>query len=147
MAIRDGSAPRSPRDTSRCRVADDRLSGVDIDRIYRPDVVVRTVYIAPAGTRGVAVWNDRGQAVHSVVVPSRRRDRRDVSVDPGVPGRKLVTAIEVLSPTNKKTTDAREEYLDKREISSRSSVNLVRSTSRGPADATEEPPPPNDYRS
>ena len=32
-----------------------------------------------------------------------------------LPGRKLVTVIEVLSPTNKKTKDARAEYLKKRD--------------------------------
>ena len=42
-----------------------------------------------------------------------------------LPGRKLVTVIEVLSPTNKKTEDARAEYLKKRETLIRSRVNLV----------------------
>ena len=55
----------------------------------------------------------------------RARSKRRFLTIQELPGRKLVTVIEVLSPTNKKTKDARAEYLEKRRDLIRSRVNLV----------------------
>ena len=65
-----------------------------------------------------------------------------------LPGRKLVTVIEVLSPTNKKTKDARAEYLKKRDDLILTSVNFVEIDllRAGEPMPVRKPPPPTDYR-
>ena len=65
-----------------------------------------------------------------------------------VSSRKLVTAIEVLSPTNKKTKDARAEYLEKRLELLRSKVNFVEIDllRGGKPMPLKVPPPASDYR-
>jgi hypothetical protein len=65
-----------------------------------------------------------------------------------LPGRKLVTVLEVLSPTNKKVKEARLEYLQKRRNLIRAQVNfieidLLRS---GPPMPLINPPELTDYR-
>ena len=65
-----------------------------------------------------------------------------------LPGRKIVTVIEVLSPTNKKDKDARAEYLKKRRNLVLSKVNFVEVDllRAGQPMPLIDPPPPNDYR-
>ena len=93
------------------------LTGLDVDRIYRPDVAIHTANAtgSSSGT-GVAVartarWSKPFQVI--VSVDDDEIEETFLTIQE-LPGRKLVTVIEVLSPTNKKTKDARAEYLEKR---------------------------------
>ena len=65
-----------------------------------------------------------------------------------LPDRKLVTAIEVLSPTNKKTRDARAEYLEKRRNLIAAGVNFVEIDllRSGEPMPVRNSPPRGDYR-
>jgi hypothetical protein len=103
------------------------LSGVDQDHIYRPDVKIRTAdVLRPGQTEGVAVV-ERAAAEPFHVVMSMPEDEVEETflTIKELPSRQLVTVVEVLSPTNKKTKRAREEYLEKRGELMRSGVNFV----------------------
>ena len=65
-----------------------------------------------------------------------------------LPERKLVTVIEVLSPTNKKTKDVRAEYLKKRDDLILTCVNLVEIDllRAGEPMPVRKSPPSSDYR-
>ena len=82
-----------------------------------------------------------------VVVPVEEIEETYVTIKE-LPGRKLVTVIDVLSPTNKKTKDGRAEYLEKRRNLVLSKVNFVEVDllRGGRPMPLLNPPPRKDYR-
>jgi hypothetical protein len=105
---------------------------------------------APASDRGVAVLERSQARPHEVIVPLIEEDEIEETflTIQELPDRKLVTAIEVLSPTNKKTRDARAEYLEKRRNLIRSGVNFVEIDllRSGEPMPVRNSPPRGDYR-
>jgi hypothetical protein len=150
-AIRDTLNPLViPRYVVRVESRTTVLTGLDVDQLYRPDVAVRVVSpTAPALEGGVAVLERVVAKPFQVVVPLAEDEIEETFLSIlEVPGRKLVTTIEVLSPTNKKTKDARAEYLDKRRNLIRSGVNFVEIDllRAGEPMPLRDSPPPSDYR-
>jgi len=124
------------------------LSGPDVDRIYEPDVLVHaTTPRRAGGDTGVAVLERTEVQPVEVVVPVDEIEEIYLTVKE-LPGLRLVTVIEVLSPTNKKSKDARAEYLEKRRDLIRSRVNFVEVDllRGGEPMPLIDAPPPNDYR-
>jgi Protein of unknown function (DUF4058) len=126
------------------------LTGMDVERVYRPDVLVHA--LEPLATvRGGNVATGAHASVRTieVIVPVQEDAIEETFLTiRELPGRKLITVIEVLSPTNKKTKEARAEYLEKRHNLIRSGVHLVeidllRSGEPMPLVNTV---PPSDYR-
>jgi Protein of unknown function (DUF4058) len=148
-AIRDVLNPLVfPRYVVRVEARTTVLSGPDSDRLYRPDVAIRASNLtAPHRVTGPAVMERIEVQPIEVVVPVDEIEETYLTIK-DLRGRKLVTVIEVLSPTNKRTKDARAEYLDKRRHLIRSKVNLVEIDllRGGEPMPLYKSPPPNDYR-
>jgi hypothetical protein len=102
------------------------LSSLDVDRVFKPDVTIHAIQ-SGAESRGtdVAVLEQADVQTLTVAVPTAEEIEETFLAIRELPGRKLVTVIEVLSPTNKKTEDARWQYLKKREDLIHARVNLV----------------------
>jgi hypothetical protein len=151
MAIADTLMPRiTPRYVARVESRTTVLSGLDVDQIFRPDVAIRAADLAaPGKDAGVAVLEQPEIKKSQVIVPIGKDEIEEAFLTiQEVSSRKLVTAIEVLSPTNKKTKKGRAQYLDKRTKLLRSKVNFVEiDLLRGgePMPLTD-PPPSSDYR-
>lgn len=127
-AIRDVLNPQVvPRYVVRVESRTTVLSELDIDLVYRPDFGVRAVNLsAPSRPGGVAVVESQAIEPCQVLVPIEEDEIEETFLTvQELPGRKLVTVIEVLFPTNKNTKDARGEYLKKRHNFIRSGVNFV----------------------
>ena len=93
------------------------LTGLDVDRVYRPDVTIHADGVAEPAVAEPA-WrcsSDPRSNRSQVVVPVGEEIEETFLAIQELPGRKLVTVIEVLSPTNKKTDDGRTDYLKKRD--------------------------------
>lgn len=103
------------------------LTGADQDHLYRPDVKIRTTGVnLPERPGGVAVIERVQAEPFHVVMPMPNDEIEEIFLTiEELPSRQLVTVVEVLSPTNKKTKRAREEYLDKRRELLGSGVNFV----------------------
>lgn len=150
-AIRDSLNPQVvPRYVVRIESRMTVLSGQDLDQLYWPDVSIRTSDpTEPARAGGVGVIDVVEARPYRVVVPLEEEEIDEWFLTVWhLPEKELVTAIEVLSPTNKRTKDARQEYLQKRRDLMRSGVNLVeidllRAGQRMPL---SHAPPPTDYR-
>jgi hypothetical protein len=151
VSIRDALTPLViPRYFVRVESRMTVLTGEDLDQMYRPDVAVRTDDLSwPAREAGAAVMDAVEVKPYRVVVRLEEDEIEECFLTiRELPERKLVTGIEVLSPTNTRTKNARQEYLDKRRDLMRSGVNLVeidllRSGQRMPL---SNAPPPTDYR-
>jgi Protein of unknown function (DUF4058) len=127
-AIRDELMPKVlPRYVVRVESRTTVLTGLDVDLLYRPDLAVRSANLsAPAHDGGVAVAEPpKAKQFHVVVSIEDDEIEETFLTIQELPSRKLVTAIEVLSPTNKKTKDARAEYLAKRRNLIRTNINFV----------------------
>jgi hypothetical protein len=148
-AIRDALAPMvMPRYFVGVESRTTVLNGLDVDLIYRPDVSIlsRELPTEPRGP-GVAVLERTDVKPFDVVVPIDDEVEETFLAIHELPGRKLVTVIEVLSPTSKKTTDARREYLAKRLALIRCKVNLVEiDLLRAGEPMAMDPVPHIDYR-
>jgi Protein of unknown function (DUF4058) len=103
------------------------LTATDQDHLYRPDVKIRTADIRlPDRQGGVAVVERVKAAPFHVIMPMPDDEIEETFLTiKELPSRQHVTTIEVLSPTNKKTKQARKEYLDKRRELLGSGVNFV----------------------
>jgi hypothetical protein len=104
-------------------VTQDRLYVVEADRPIRPDVsVVRTSASRPGGMAAALLEADT-----PAVFELWRDDIREPYVEIIEPaaGNRLVTAIEVLSPENKKRGPGRVSYLRKRDEFWQGGANLV----------------------
>jgi hypothetical protein len=127
-AIRDELMPKVlPRYVVRVESRTTVLTGLDVDLLYRPDLAVRTANLSGTGNgAGVAIAEPpKSKPFHVVVSIDDDEIEETFLTIQELPDRKLITAIEVLSPTNKKTRDARAEYLGKRRNLIRSGVNFV----------------------
>lgn len=128
IAIRDALQPRlRPRYFVDVESRTTVLTGTDQDHLYRPDVEIRTADIKPPGREGGVAVVERVQAepLHIVMLMPDDEIEETFLTIKEMPSRRHVTTIEVLSPTNKKTRHAREEYLDKRRELLGSGVNFV----------------------
>jgi hypothetical protein len=150
-SIRDALTPLVvPRYIARVESRLTVLTGQDLDQLYWPDVSIRTAALTePAREGGVGVMERIDARPYRVVVQLQEDEIDEWFLTIWEQSEhKLVTAIEVLSPTNKRTKDARQEYLDKRRDLMRSGVSLVeidllRAGQRMPLNNA---PPPTDYR-
>lgn len=128
IAIRDVLSPRlRPRYFVDVESRTTVLTGTDQDHLYRPDVKIRTADVKPADREGgVAVLGRvRSEAFHVVIpMPDDEIEETFLAIEE-TRSRQLVTVVEVLSPTNKKTKHARKEYLEKRRELLGSGVNFV----------------------
>lgn len=151
VSIRDALTPLVvPRYFVRVESRMTVLTGEDFDQLYRPHVAIRTDDLAsPPRESGTAVIEAVEAKPYRVLVRLEEDEIEECFLTiQELPERKLVTAIEVLSPTNKRTKKARQDYLDKRSDLIRSGVNLVeidllRAGQRMPLNNA---PPPTDYR-
>ncbi len=150
-AIRDALSPLVlPRDFVGVDSRTTVLTGMDVERVYRPNVLVHAVE-PPANFEGKNVAAAAHASVRTieVIVPVQEDEIEETFLTiKELPGRKLVTVIEVLSPTNKKAKQARAEYLEKRHNLIRSGVHfveidLLRSGEPMPVINSA---PPSDYR-
>jgi Protein of unknown function (DUF4058) len=150
-AIRD---VLNPEVVPRCVVRVDSrttvLSGLDVDLVYRPDLAVRAADLSSQGRPvGVAVVERQVIQPFQVLAPIEEDEIEETFLTiQDLPDRRLVTVIEVLSPTNKKTKDARGEYLEERHNLIRSGVNFVEIDllRSGEPMPVRNAPPKNDYR-
>jgi hypothetical protein len=103
------------------------LSGPDHDQIYYPDVAIRRADIVlPERERGVAVRERIEAETFHVVLPMVVDEIEEAFLTiKELPSRRLVTVVEVLSPTNKKAKGPRKDYMKKRRELLESGVNLV----------------------
>lgn len=92
------------------------LTGRDEDRLYSPDLAIfaGNVDATPSET-GVAVIESVATKPYRVMVkiPDFEIEETFLTIRE-LPGRRVVTVLEILSPTNKRTEDARKDYLEKR---------------------------------
>jgi hypothetical protein len=149
VAIRDALNPLVlPRYVVRVESRTTVLTAVDTDHLYRPDVAIEAADLAsPRREAGVAVMQRTEVIPIKVELPIDEIEETYLIIKE-LPGKKLVTAIEVLSPTNKKTEKARTEYLEKRHELINSGVNLVEIDllRAGQPMPLKRFPPPSDYR-
>lgn len=151
VSIRDALAPTvRPRYFVGIESRTTILSGLDQDELYRPDVAIRTADSTPSEREGSVAILERVEAeTFHVVIPMPLDEIEETFLTiQELPGRRLVTVVEVLSPTNKKTKKAREDYFEKRQEHLGAGVNfveidLLRSGSPMPP---EEARHPSDYR-
>jgi Protein of unknown function (DUF4058) len=126
------------------------LSGLDVDLVYRPDLAVRAADLSsPARPTGVAVIERTQVEPYQVLVPIEQDEIEETFLTiQELPGRRLVTVIEVLPPTNKKTKNARREYLERRHSLIRAGVNFVEIDllRSGEPMPVRNAPPRSDYR-
>jgi hypothetical protein len=121
------------------------LSGGELDVFCRPNVTVGPDGLKSAHSAATATSEAEP---YPRVVPLRKAEIEECYLSiRKVPERKEVTTIEVLSPTNKRTKDARQKYQDERRDRMWAGVNLVeidllRSGQRVPLN---EAKPPTDY--
>lgn len=103
------------------------LSASDQDQVDQADVAIRTAETAmPERERGVAVVDRVEVEPFHVEIPMGENEIEEAYLTiRELPGRRLVTVVEVLSPTNKKARTPREDYLEKRRELLGSGVNLV----------------------
>jgi hypothetical protein len=149
VAIRDALNPLVlPRYVVRVESRTTVLTAVDADHLYRPDVAIEAADIAaPRLEAGVAVMERTEVIPIKVELPIDEIEETYLIIKE-LPEKKLVTAIEVLSPTNKKTEKARTEYLEKRHELINSGVSLVEIDllRSGQPMPLKRSPPPSDYR-
>jgi len=122
---------------------------MDIDRVYQPDVTIHSTDLGgePRGPTVAVLERPEVKPMH-VVVPVAEEFEETFLVIEELPGRKLVTVVEVLSPTNKRTAEGRKDYLRKRDDLIRSRVSLVEiDLMRGGTPMPLQAPAPlSDYR-
>jgi hypothetical protein len=121
-----------------------------MDRVYEPDVAIRAVSRRPhTSTAGIASQEASEVQTIEVRVPIEEIKIEETYLTvKELPGRKLVTVIEALSPTNKKAKRPRREYLKKRRDLIRSRVNFIEIDllRGGTPMPLVDPLPSNDYR-
>jgi hypothetical protein len=150
-AIRDALAPLvRPRYFVGVESRTTLLSGLDVDLVYRPDVSVHATQERAPEKRGpgVAVLEPPEVKPVPVVVALEEEIEETYLLIKELPGRKLVTVIEILSPSNKKGAEPRLEYRKQRSHLIRALINLVEIDLLrvGEPMPLVNPPPPSDYR-
>lgn len=150
-AIRDELAPLvRPRYFVDVESRTTLLSGAELDSAYEADVAVYADVSRKAGRRrGVAVLERTEVHPIEVVIPIDEVEIEETFLTiQELPGRKTVTVLKVLSPTNKKLKDERAAYLKKRRKLIQARVNFLEIDllRGGEPMPLVDPPPPNDYR-
>jgi Protein of unknown function (DUF4058) len=151
VAICDALASRiKPRYVARVESRTTLLSSLDVEAVYGPDVAIRSATLARRRRKaGVTALKDTDVKPLPVIVPIGRDEVNETFLNIlEASTRKLVTVIEILSPTNKKTKDARAEYLEKRRHLLLAKVNFVEIDllRGGKPMPLLNAPPSNDYR-
>jgi hypothetical protein len=149
-AIRDSLTPiLTPRYFVRVQSRVMLVTGLDVDLLYRPAVSIQALELgSPARRPGVAVIERPDVEPVSAAVAVEDWIEEAYLEIRELPGQKLVTTIEVLSPWNKKTAEARQEYLTKRINLFRAGVSLIEIDllRGGEPMPLESAPPQSDYR-
>src|SRR5262249_7771238 len=102
------------------------LTSTDEDHLYSPDVAIYAADRDAAMNESVAVMERVATQPYHIIVPLPADEIEETFLTVReLPGRRVVTTIELLSPTNKKTEDARKKYLAKRRELLESGVNFV----------------------
>jgi hypothetical protein len=125
------------------------LSGLDVELVYKLDVsIYTTASRADVRSSSVAVIDRPEVRRYSVSIATGEETEETYLAIQEIPTRKLVTVIEILSPTNKKTKDARAAYLKKRDDPVFASINFVEIDllRAGEPIPVQKSPPPSDYR-
>src|SRR5262245_16499880 len=125
------------------------LTGLDVERVYKPDVSIHaTESRSAARDSGVALLERPDVRTYSVSIATGEETEETFVTIQELPARKLVTVIEVLAPTNKKTKDARAAYRKKRDDLVLTSINFVEIDllRAGEPMSVRKSPPPSDYR-
>src|SRR5262249_39775860 len=151
ISIRDSLAPMvRPRYFVGVRAREAVLNAADQDRIEQPEAPICVSEVDTAFRQAGMTVMDRVETRPSKAAKRRADDRIEevfLAIQE-VPSRRLVTVVEVLSPTNKKTKDARERYLNHRHRLMGADLNfveidLLRAGQRMPL---SDGPPRSDYR-
>lgn len=125
------------------------LTGDDHDHLYVADVSILARDAEDLGSEGVAVMEQVATKPFHIVVqmPADEVEETFLTIKE-LPSRRAVTSIEVLSPTNKRTFDARKAYVRKRQELLDSRVNFVEIDllRAGKPMPPEEPSVVSDYR-
>jgi hypothetical protein len=95
-----------------------------VKRLYRPDVAVFHQPAETGGQPGTAVMEPESEFVR-IVFPDEPIVEGFIEIRQLSEGNPLVTALEVLSPTNKSTTAGKRAYLAKRKAYRQSEANVV----------------------
>jgi Protein of unknown function (DUF4058) len=125
------------------------LTASDEDHLYSPDVAIYASDMDVSMSEGVALMERVATQPYHIVVPLPADEIEETFLTiKELPGHRVVTTIEVLSPTNKKTEDARKAYLATRRELLKSSVNFVEIDllRAGKQMPPEGPRRPSDYR-
>lgn len=127
------------------RVYVEHTEPVPTRQVFRPDVVIHSE-TAGEGRAQASRAAVAEPAILTLPMPTEQRERYIAIVS--LPGRELVTVVELLSPANKRAgADGRCEYLRKREQILQSTVHLVEIDLllKGERLPTVEPLPEADY--
>jgi len=127
------------------RVYVERTEPAPTRQAFRPDVVIHTEAMSETTAQALPVAVAE-PAILTLPIPTEQRERYIAVVS--LPGRELVSVIELLSPVNRRAgADGRREYLRKREQILRSTVHLVEIDLllNGERLPTVEPLPEGDY--
>jgi hypothetical protein len=129
---------------------EERVTTVEVARgenVREPDAAIIPTRPASAPTGGVAVAEAPTATAIRVTLPRYETVREGFLEIRGVGNNVVVTAIEVLSPTNKLASDGRQEYEKKRRAVLSSVTSLVEiDLLRAGEPMRMEPIPPSDYR-
>jgi hypothetical protein len=117
------------------------------DRFFRPDAAVVAVTGKAPRSGGTAVATPAAGAPETVLLPRFEEIREGYLEIRDTRSHQVVTAIEILSPTNKAAGEGRMEYERKRNRVLKSQTNLVEiDLLRGGVPMAMEPVPQSDYR-
>jgi hypothetical protein len=125
------------------------LTGLDVERVYKPDVSIQATESQSAVRESsVALLERPDVRTYTVSIATREETEETFVTIQELPARKLVTVIEVLSPTNKKTKEARAAYLQKRDDLIITNINFVEFDllRAGEPMPVRKSPPLSDYR-
>jgi hypothetical protein len=105
-------------------LGEDRTYIVEHQRSVRPDLAVVRTNLPAEQRSGTAVLEDVDEPIVVEVVEEEIRQPYLQIIEPAASGR-LVTALEVLSPDNKRSGKGRDSYLAKRQEFRESGANVV----------------------
>ncbi len=103
------------------------LTGRDEDRLYSPDLAIfaERAVTAPSEASVAVIEGVSTKPYHVVVkIPDFEIEETFLTIRE-LPGRRVVTVLEILSPTNEWTEDARKDYLEKRRNLIAAGANFV----------------------
>jgi hypothetical protein len=129
---------------------EERVTTIEVARgenVREPDAAIISTRPIRAPSGGVAVAEAPAATAIRVTLPRYETVREGYLEIRSIPNHVVVTAIEVLSPTNKLASDGRQEYEKKRRAVLSSVTSLVEiDLLRAGEPMRMEPAPPSDYR-